>query len=214
LLLVNIALLGSVAGCGDPSGSDQPVPAVTQPPPTTATPAPMTYAPPTTPARTTPVSTGSPPTPASGSPVALDPTLLSILPDAVAGARVAPEPDSFAAAMSDASFVANVDAAAFAVVVDANDLASGVVAHLRAGVFSDAFFRDWRDSYDDGACAQAGGVAAHLETGIAGRTVYVTTCSGGLRTYHAHVPERGVIVSLFSVGERRFGEQLMAGLRP
>ena len=137
------------------------------------------------------------------------------LPAAIGAARVEIEPESFAEAVSDPSFVASVDAAAFAIVVEAEDLASGVVAHLRPDVFSEAFYRSWHDSYDEGACAQAGGVAGHAEVGLEDdRTMYVTTCAGGLRVYHAYVAEREVIVSLFSLGDRRFGEQLMTGLRP
>ena len=147
--------------------------------------------------------------------VVMDPDLLQILPPAIGAAKVQIEPESFAEAVRDPSFVASVDAAAFAIVVQAEDLASGVVAHLRPDVFSDAFYRSWRDSYDEGACAQAGGVAGHAEVGLEDdRTMYVTTCAGGLRVYHAYVAEREVIVSLFSLGERRFGEQLMSGLRP
>ncbi len=161
-----------------------------------------------------PISPGLP----SGVPgvdVVMDATLLEILPAAIGFAKVGIEPESFREAVTDPSFVASVDAAAFAIVVEGEDLASGVVAHLRPDVFSEAFFRDWRDSYDEGACAQAGGVAARAEVGLADdRTMYVTTCAGGLRVYHAYVAEREVIVSLFSLGERRFGEQLMNGLRP
>ena len=124
------------------------------------------------------------------------------------------EPEAFAQAIDDPSFVASVDSAAFAVVVEGEDLASGVVAHLRPGVYSDALYRDWRDSYDEGACGQAGGVAAHAQATLGGRPAFITTCAGGLRVYHAYVPEREVIVSLFSLGERRFGEQLLAGIRP
>ena len=147
--------------------------------------------------------------------VVMDPTLVQILPAAIGAARVEIEPESFAEAVSDPSFVTSVDAAAFAIVVEAEDLASGVVAHLRPDVFSEAFYRSWRDSYDEGACAQAGGVAGHAEVGLEDdRTMYVTTCVGGLRVYHAYVAEREVIVSLFSLGDRRFGEQLITGLRP
>ncbi len=147
--------------------------------------------------------------------VLMDPALLLLLPPAIGPAQVELEPESFTEAVTDPAFVASVDAAAFAIVVQAEDLASGVLAHLRPGVFSEAFYRSWRDSYDEGACGQAGGVAGHAEVGLEDdRTMYVTTCTGGLRVYHAYVAEREVIVSLFSVGEGRFGEQLMSGLRP
>lgn len=117
-------------------------------------------------------------------------------------------------ALSDPDFAANVQAAVFATVVAADDLASGVVARLRPGVYSDGFFRDWRDTYDKGACGQAGGVVGNAEAQLGGRTVFITSCAGGLLVYHAYVAERDVVVSLFSVGARRFGEQLMEGLRP
>ena len=124
------------------------------------------------------------------------------------------EPDAFATAAKDPDFAANVDSAAFAIAVDANDITSGVVAHLRPGRYSEALFRDWRDSYNEGTCAQSGGVAGNAQAELGGRLVYVTTCGNGLRTYHAYLGQRDVIVSLFSLGDRHFGEQLMSGLRP
>ena len=174
---------------------------------------------PASPASTSPgtSSPGPPSGPPSGTPevdVVMDPGLLAILPEAIGTAKVEIEPDSFADAIGDASFAASVDSAAFAVVVEGDDLASGVVAHLRPGAYSDGFYRDWRDSYDEGACGQAGGVAGRAEVTLGGRPVYITTCTGGLRVYHVYVPQREVVVSLFSLGERRFGEQLVAGLRP
>jgi len=151
---------------------------------------------------------------APGIDVVMDPALLQILPAAIGTAKVSIEPDSFSEAVQDPSFVASVDSAAFAIVTEGGDLASGVVAHLRPDVYSDAFFRDWRDSYDEGACGQAGGVAAHAEATLGDRSAFITTCANGLRVYHAYVPEREVIVSVFSLGQGRFGEQLVAGLRP
>lgn len=157
-----------------------------------------------------PGSSGTPGSPGSG--VVEDLSLLSLVPADVAGVPVRPETLAYAEAASDPAFAANVAAAAFFVAVDASDLASGVVAQLRPGVFSDAFFRDWRDSYNEGACGQAGGVAGNAEAELGGRTAYITSCAGGLLAYHAYLEDRGVIVSLISVGERRFGEQLMKGI--
>jgi hypothetical protein len=146
--------------------------------------------------------------------VTRDDSLLSILPPDLDGVPVTAEEESFAEAAADPAFVANVARAAFAIVVAPDDLASGVVAELVPGAWSDAFFADWRETYGEGACAQAGGVVANAEAELGGRTVYVTTCGDGLRVYHAYLEERGVIVSLFSLGDGRFGERLVADLRP
>ena len=150
----------------------------------------------------------------AGPAVLLDESLLGVLPADVGGVAVSSEPDSFAQAASDPDFVRNVESAVFAVVPAPDDLASGVVAKLRPGAYSDEMFRDWRDSYNEGACSQAGGVGGNAETELGGRTVYIATCNGGLHVYHAYLPERGIIVSLFSLGTQRFGEQLMGKLRP
>jgi hypothetical protein len=146
--------------------------------------------------------------------VTRDDSLLSILPPDLAGVPVSAEEDSFAAAAADPAFAANVARAAFAIVVAPDNLASGVVAELVPGVWSDTFFIDWRETYGEGACAQAGGIVVESEAELGGRTVHITTCDGGLRVYHAYLEGRGVIVSLFSLGEGGFGEQLMADLRP
>ena len=138
-----------------------------------------------------------------------------MLPADVDGVPVNLEHQAFVdASTTDAAFAQNVARAAFGVAVDGGDLVSGVVAELQPGLFSDAFFRDWRDSYDAGACGQSGGVVGNAETQIDGRTVYIATCAGDLRDYHTWLPERGAIVSAFALGGRRLGETLMEGLRP
>ncbi len=205
VVAVALVIALAIAGCGSTEASIQPA---------TSTPTPSASASPSISPSTPSISPG-PPSSIPGVDVVMDPALIGILPAAVGAARVEIEPESFGEAVGDPSFVANVDAAAFAIVTEGDDLASGVVAHLRPDVFSEAFFRAWRDSYDEGACAQAGGVAAHAQVAIdTDRTMHVTTCAGGLRVYHAYVPERETVVSVFSWGERRFGEQLVRGLRP
>ncbi len=151
--------------------------------------------------------------PAGAAAPALDPSLMSVLPSAVGGIAVTQEPNSFGEAVADPCFVANVDRAVFPIAVSGNDLASGVVAHLRPGVYSDAFYADWRATYDAGACAQASGVAGEANQSLGGRTIYVTTCGGGLRVYHAYLARKGVIVSLLSTGPAGLGEQLMGRLQ-
>ena len=193
-----LGLLGaSIVGCGSPVPSAAPVIA------------PSATAPSTEPPATTPSAPAS-----VAGPVARDDALLSILPPDLDGNPVTPEDASFAEAATDPAFARNVGRAAFGIVVAAGDLASGVIAELVPGVYSDAFFRDWRDSYNEGACSQAGGVVGNAEAEMDGRTVYIASCSGGLRVYHAYLEERNVVVSLFSVGDGRFGERLMRDLRP
>jgi hypothetical protein len=156
-------------------------------------------------------SASAPPGPGSA---VRDDSLLSILPPDVENAPVTVEDASFDEAMRDPAFAEHVARAAFAVVTTPTDLASGVVAQLRPGLLDESFLADWRETYNEGACAQAGGVATNAETDLGGRTVYIATCGGGLTVYHAAIPERDIIVSLFSIGEGRFGEQLMRDLRP
>jgi len=202
LLLLALA----VAACGATLPSPPPTHAATPVGP------PATLPPPETSPPSTPAVTSAPPS--SGAAVVRDDSLLAILPADIDGAPVTVEEDSFAEAAADVAFSGNVDRAAFAVVTTPTDLASGVVAQLRDGVFDDGFFADWRETYNEGACAQAGGVATNAETTLAGRTVYITTCAGGMLVYHTYLEERDAIVSLFSLGEGRFGERLIRGLRP
>ncbi len=145
-----------------------------------------------------------------------DASLLELLPPSVDGMAVTVEGLAFTEAAAYPDFAANVAAAVFPIVGGGTDLASGVVAELRDGVFDEGFFRDWRDSYDEGACAQAGGAAGRAEVQLGGRTVFITSCAESLKVYHAHLAEAGrdLVVSLFSWGENRYGEQLMAGINP
>ena len=203
--LALVATLAIVtAGCR----SEAPSASIAAATPTTAPPT----AAPTQPPTASPASTPGTSAPAGGT--VEDPTLLEVLPADVDGIPVNLEHQAFVEATADEAFAQHVRRAAFGVAVEGSDLASGVVAELQPGTFSDAFFRDWRDTYNAGACGQAGGVAGSAEADIDGRTVYITTCGGGLRTYHVWVPERGAIVSAFALGERRLGELLMEGLRP
>ena len=52
----------------------------------------------------------------------------------------------------------------------------------------------------------------HAEAEIAGHQTFIGTCAGGVHTYHVHLPDRDVIVSMQGAGEGRFGELVVAGL--
>jgi hypothetical protein len=86
------------------------------------------------------------------------------------------------------------------------------VVKLKPGVYDDEFHRDWRDSFDEGVCAEAGGVEGNAEAQIDGETVYIGTCTGGVHTYHVYLEESDALVSVNAVGEARLGEELMETL--
>jgi hypothetical protein len=165
----------------------------------------------------------SPPKPVTPSPsapaasvsgVAVDPSLLGVVPANVAGFALteSPEAETSAAAGPELPQVATAFAAGLAADPAGGDWVFAVVVALKPGVMSDAVFRSWRDSYDEGACSQAGGVGGHAEAQLGGRTTYITSCAGGVRTYHVWLPARQRLVSMSAVGPRRFGEQLVTDI--
>ena len=148
--------------------------------------------------------------------VVVDAALLAVLPATVDGVAIVESADGEAEALSDPTLgeVAVAIAAGLAIDAASGEFVYAVVVRLRDGAMSDERFRDWRDSFDEGACSQAGGVVGHAEAEIAGRTVYIGSCVGGVLTYHVWLREPGLLVSASAVGERRLGERLVAGLRP
>lgn len=165
-----------------------------------------------------PTSFGPPPSPTppdDSSPIVLDASLLAYLPGSVADIAVTEDADEAATALSDPALPRIASAVDGAVAVDAGNgnLVYAWIVRLRAGVFTDSDYRQWRDSYDDGACAAGGGVVGHAEATIGGRHVYLTTCVSGMRTYHVWLKDEDILVSASSIGEGRFGEKLIEGLR-
>lgn len=197
LLALHATLLGLiVAGCGTPLlPTDEIVVTTPAPPPPTATPSP------------------APPSAVVGA-LTYDETLLDVLPAELDGLPLTSAPEAAADIQADPDLVAAAERLALGLVVDpAGELAVAAVIALRPGVFSDAFWRDWRDSYDAGACAQAGGVRGNAETTIGGRPVHIGTCEAGARTYHLHLEDRNILVSVTAIGDvRRLGERLVREL--
>jgi hypothetical protein len=211
-----LLLAASACGTGPASPSSTATPASGAPSPSaapSASPAAPTTAPPTTAPPTT-----APPTTAASLPpgdlgVDEDESLLAVLPEAIDGTPVQLEHLAFEEARTQPDFAASIGSAVFFVVPGPDDLVSGLVARPRDGVHSDAWYRDWRETYDEGACAQADGVGGRAEAVLDGRPVSITTCAGGMRVYHAWVEEQGVVVSLIALGDNRWGERLMGTLR-
>jgi hypothetical protein len=176
-----------------------------------ATPAPT----PSPPASTAATAAVSPTAPSGGPAVLVDPSLLEILPDSVDGVAIALEAETAGQLATDPSLQPSIEALAMALAVDATsegeDLAIITVVRVRPGLLDDAFFRSYRNSYDEAACAPAGGVAGNAESELSGRRVFIGSCEGGAFTYHV-VHSGDVIVSVTSLGERRLGEKVMSAL--
>jgi hypothetical protein len=164
--------------------------------------------------RPTPSPTARPTAP-PGAQAPIDPSLLEVLPDEVGGFPVQPAPEALAEAVTDPAIVRDVEALAAAIVVDpaTGEFGYATVLRFLDGVATDAFLRDWRDTFDAGVCEQAGGVSGTAEAQIGGRQVYIGSCAGGAHTYHIWLGNRGLLVSVSAVGEQRLGEQLVEALR-
>jgi len=165
-----------------------------------------------------PVTFGPPPSPTQPddtTPLSLDSSLLGILPEKINETPVTESLDEASQALSNATLSEIGSAVDAAVAVDTGngDLVYAWVVKLRPGAFNDNVYRTWRDSYDEGACAAAGGVVGRAEATIDGRTVYVTSCVAGLRTYHVWLKDQDVLISASSLGDGHFGEVLMDNLR-
>lgn len=206
------ALLVVVAGCGSAAVLTAPPSPSVAPGPGSAAPSPATGSTAASPSTASPAAASADPSPA----IPIDPTLLEVLPATVGGLDRQRDPSIDASAFADPD-VANVaTAGATALYIDpsSGEFAYVAVVRLKPGGISDAQFRAWRDSFDSGACSQAGGVSGHAEATIGGRLTYIGTCAGGVTTYHTLIADPALLVSASSVGEHRLGEQVIADLAP
>jgi hypothetical protein len=166
----------------------------------------------------TPETVGPPPSPSppdETTPVALDPTVLAFLPQTVGDVPVTESADEATQALSDPSLgrIGSAIDAGVAVDMAGGNLVHAWVVRLRTDRFTEAIYQQWRDSYDEGACAAAGGVVGTAEATIDDRTVYITSCGTTVRTYHVWLEQAGILISASATGDGRFGELLMDNLR-
>jgi hypothetical protein len=144
--------------------------------------------------------------------------LLDLLPDAVAGVPLQADAETAADIAREESIAPFVSALAIAAAFappasdTLGDYVVVTVARPKPGLFGDLFYRGWRDTFDSAVCEQAGGVDGHAEAEIGGRQTFIGTCIGGVHTYHVHLPDEGVIVSMQGAGDGRFGERVVEGL--
>jgi hypothetical protein len=147
--------------------------------------------------------------------VQVDPTLLDVLPSMLDGIAIEYAPEASAETATSPGLVQTTEALAYAIGANPQtaDLVVAAISRPRAGSFSDQFFREWRDTFDQEVCSRAGEVAGNAEAEFDGRTVFIATCGNGGTVYHAYLERRALIASVFSLGEASLGEQLMGELR-
>ena len=157
----------------------------------------------------------SPSPPDAATPITLEPGLLAYLPVSIEGTPVNEDLDVASEALLDPALPAIASGLDTAVAVDtgSGNLVTAWVVRLRPAQFGEEAWRQWRDSYDEGACSAAGGVVGNAQAEIDGRDTFITTCAEALRTYHVWLEEENVLVSASSIGDGRFGEKLMDSLR-
>ena len=147
----------------------------------------------------------------------VDPGLLEVLPLMVDGMTVEADPETAAEVAADPLLAESALSIAVALAAApggsaADDLAVASVIRLRPDVFDEAFYQEWRDTYNEAACGVADGVESETETEIGGHQTFIGTCVGGAPTYHTYLEDQGFLVSVTATGERRFGELIIAGL--
>ena len=198
-----LGLVALVAACNTPSPTASP---------TSSPPAPPGSASDAT--SSTPTSASGSVEPPSDGAAAIDMSLLGLLPPDVDGHPIEPSPEAAAESAANPELAQHADSIAVGVAVDAatDSFVVASVVKLKPGVFDEEFYRDWRDSFDEGVCGQAGGVAGNAEAVIDERTVHIGTCAGGVHTFHVHLEEPDVLVSVNVVGDATLGQQLLETL--
>ena len=150
----------------------------------------------------------------------VDATLLDVLPEDLDGIERRADAESAAEIAATPELVSDLRAIAVAIYVGpiasdaAGDYAVATVVRLHDGVFDDAWFRTWRDSFDAGVCEQAGGVdPGRSEVEIEGRTVHRSTCAGGVVIHHVHLDDEQVLVSVQGSGPADLGRRVVAAVK-
>ena len=212
-----VAAIASIAALAAACGST-----VSPPPqqPTASTRAPTASAPPTSAGLVSPTAASSLSASASADGTAADPSLFRVIPIQPAdGLTFQYDADTSGRVAGDQGLAKDANAIAIGLYTVTGqqpvaDYAIASILALRDPKADDNWFRSYRDSYDESACAQAGGVSRHAEAPIGGRTVFIGSCAGGAFTYHLRLDGEGLVVSITGVGPGRLGEKVAGLVQP
>ena len=145
--------------------------------------------------------------------VLVDPLLLDVLPRTAGGAERRPDEASAAELAATPDLRGVVNTLALALYIDGDDYAVASVIRPRPEIATDLWFRSWRDDFDAGVCAQAGGVdPGHSQFDVDGRTVYRSTCAGGVTIYHVKLEAPARVVSIQGAGGTDLGRAIVDDL--
>jgi hypothetical protein len=145
--------------------------------------------------------------------VAVDASLLDVLPTSAADVERRDDPETAADIAASDGLAADIDAVAVALYIADDDYAVATVVRPQEGVVDDAWFRDWRDTFDAGVCEQAGGVeTGRSEIKIDERTVHRSTCVGGVVIHHVYLPEAERLISIQGAGSADLGRAILDDL--
>jgi hypothetical protein len=207
-----VALVGGVVLAVGVAGCIPPRPSPTSVPIDTGAPSPSVTSPSGEPGGS-PAGSASPAGSVTAGGVAVDPALLDHLPPNVGGLARTADPETAGEIARQQLLDLFVSDIAVAIYPSDADYAVATVARLKDGVFDEAWFRDWRDTFDTGVCSQAGGVdTGRSEIELGGRPVHRSSCQGGVVIYHAWLPDSGVVVSVQGAGPLDAGRSVVSGL--
>jgi hypothetical protein len=149
------------------------------------------------------------------SPIIIDPSLLAILPREVDSIPLTETDDADSTALADDVLPQIATAAVGVEAGDSStgDVVTGFVVRLKPDAFNEGVFRDWRDSYNSGACGGDSEVVGNAEQKIGDNTVFIGSCTNGLHTYHTWIQEKGVLITLTSFGQKELAVVLLEHLR-
>ena len=124
------------------------------------------------------------------------------------------DPDTTASVRSDPAVARDAESMAIGLATPAGqaspeEFVIANVVRLKDPSRDEEWFRSWRDTYDEAACQQAGGLQGNAETKIGTETVFIGSCRNGVLTYHVRLENGAVVVSLTSIGPSRLGERLL-----
>jgi hypothetical protein len=143
----------------------------------------------------------------------IDPSLLARLPETVDAYPLVEDTVTEGTDMADPDLAKTYDrfaAAAIGVITD-DDWLNVAIGHLKPEAQTADVYQAWVAQYASGACSQANGVATTSQTTINDWSVDVANCGGGPVVYTLQLSD-GLILSMFGMGSRNLGRQLIEAI--